>query len=175
MKEQEYKEGVGNPFDAPVPGQSLTDTPGNNPWEHPPQYTDPEEAAEYIWQTLHRKEFTEQIIGMLDAGIPVEAIGRIILFGGFTEGKFSPDVAFIITETIMKMIASIGVQGGVEKIRFSMSDITNKKQLRDITKLKMSNEEVEKSIQDVQKDIKKTGIMARPELEGPSPELGGEV
>ena len=169
MKEQEYKEGVGNPFDAPVPGQSLTDTPGSNPWEHPPQYTDPEEVTEYIWQTLHTKEFTEQIIGMLDAGVPVEAIGRIVLF------KFSPDVAFIITETVMKMIASIGVNGGVEKIRFSMSDITNKKQLRDITKLKMSNEEIEKSIQDVQKDIKKTGIMSRPELEGPRPELGGEV
>ena len=58
MKEQEYKEGVGNPFDAPVPGQSLTDTPGNYPWEHPPQFTDPEEASEYIWQMLHRKELT---------------------------------------------------------------------------------------------------------------------
>ena len=56
MKEQEYKEGVGNPFDSPVPGQSLTDTPGNYPWEHPPQFVDPEEATEYIWVTLHRKE-----------------------------------------------------------------------------------------------------------------------
>ena len=35
----EEKEGIGNPFDAPVPGQSLTDTPGNYPWEHPPLYT----------------------------------------------------------------------------------------------------------------------------------------
>ena len=32
----EIKEGVGNPFDTPIPGQSLTDTPGNYPWEHPP-------------------------------------------------------------------------------------------------------------------------------------------
>ena len=129
---------------------------------------------EGLYDQITNGEFSEQIIAMLDAGIPVEAIGRIILFGGFMAGKFSPDVAFIITETIMKMIASIGLNGGVEKIRFSMSDITNKKQLRDITKLKMSNEEVEKSIQDVQKDIKKTGIMARPELEVPRPELRGE-
>ena len=33
-----------DPFDAPIPGQSLTDEPGNYPWEHPPQYTNPEEA-----------------------------------------------------------------------------------------------------------------------------------
>ena len=38
MKEQEYQQGVGDPFDSPVAGQSLTDTPGNYPWEHPPQF-----------------------------------------------------------------------------------------------------------------------------------------
>ena len=42
----QYKEGIGNPFDAPVPGQSLTDTPGNNHREHPPQITDTSEDAD---------------------------------------------------------------------------------------------------------------------------------
>ena len=166
MKEQEYKEGVGNPFDSPVPGQSLTDTPGNYPWEHPPQFVDPEEATEYIWVTLHRKELTEQLIGMLDAGVPVEAIGRTILFAGFMEGKFSPDLAFIITEPVMKMIAAIGINGGVEKIVFSLEDLTNRKQLKAITQVKMAKEKVEQITVDVQKDIKKAGLMARPEPEG---------
>ena len=59
MKEQEYQQGVGDPFDSPVAGQSLTDTPGNYPWEHEPQFTDPEEITEYLWVTMHKKEFTE--------------------------------------------------------------------------------------------------------------------
>ena len=121
----EINEGVGNPFDTPVPGQSLTDTPGNYPWEHPPQFTDPAEVAEFLWQTLHQEQFLEQTIGMLDAGVPVEAIARVLLFGGFMEGKFSPDVAFIITEPLMKMILSIGVKANVDNIRISMQDITN--------------------------------------------------
>ena len=100
MREREYEQGVGDPFDAPVPGQSLTDTPGNYPWEHPPQFTDPEEVTEYLWVTMHQKQLTEQLIGMLDAGVPVEAIGRTILFAGFMEGKFSPDLAFLITEPV---------------------------------------------------------------------------
>jgi hypothetical protein len=166
MKEQEYKEGVGNPFDSPVPGQSLTDTPGNYPWEHPPQFVDPEEATEYIWTTLHQKELTEQLIGMLDAGVPVEAIGRTILFAGFMEGKFSPDLAFIITEPVMKMIAAIGVNGGVEKIVFSLEDLTNRKQIRAITQVKMAKEKVEQITEGVQEDIKKAGLMSRPEPEG---------
>ena len=155
MKEQEYKEGVGNPFDSPVPGQSLTDTPGNYPWEHPPQFVDPEEATEYLWVTLHQKQITEQLIGMLDAGVPVEAIGRTILFAGFMEGKFSPDLAFIITEPVMKMIAAIGVKGGVEKIIFSLEDLSNKKQIIAISQVKMA-----------QADIKKAGLMSRPQPEG---------
>jgi len=56
----------------------------------------------------------ESIYSELDAQIEaknlniddLEAIARVLLFGGFMEGKFSPDIAFIITEPLMKMILS---------------------------------------------------------------------
>ena len=166
MREQEYEQGVGDPFDSPVPGQSLTDTPGNYPWEHEPQFTDPEEITEYLWVTMHKKEFTEELIAMLDAGVPVEAIGRTVLFGGFMEGKFSPDLAFIITEPVMKMIAAIGIKGGVKRIVFSLEDLTNKQQLREITKVKMAKEKVAEISESTQEDIKKAGLMSRPQPEG---------
>tara|TARA_E500000318_G_scaffold85402_1_gene81446 strand:+ start:524 stop:1021 length:498 start_codon:yes stop_codon:yes gene_type:complete len=161
----EEKQGIGNPFDAPVPGQSLTDTPGNYPWEHPPQFTDPEEATEFIWQSLHTDEFMEQIIGMLDAGVPIEAITRVIVFGGFVEGKFSPDVGFLITEPVMKMLMAIGVRAGINNIRMSMQDVTNSKQLSEIAKIKLSKKDFDKSVKAVQSDVKKTGIMSKPEEE----------
>ena len=91
----QYIEPSDNRFDAPIPGQSLTDEPGNYPWEHPPQYTDVIEASEFVWDRLHRPAFTEQVLAMLDAGIPVEALGRIIIFNGFMEGKWNPDLAFL--------------------------------------------------------------------------------
>ena len=166
MREQEYEQGVGDPFDSPVAGQSLTDTPSNYPWEHAPQFTDPEEITEYLWVTMHKKEFTEELIALLVAGVPVEAIGRTVLFGGFMEGKFSPDLAFIITEPVMKMIAAIGVNGGVEKIVFSLEDLTNKQQIREITKVKMAKEKVAEITESTQEDIKKAGLMSRPQPEG---------
>ena len=86
-----FREGEDNPFDAPVAGQGLTDEPGNYPWEHPPQFTDTDEAAEFVWDRLHRPEFAEQVLAMLDAGIPVEALGRIVIFNGFMGGKWNPD------------------------------------------------------------------------------------
>jgi len=103
---------------------------------------------------------------MLDAGVPVEAIGRTILFAGFMEGKFSPDLAFIITEPVMKMIAAIGVKGGVEKIIFSLEDLSNKKQIKAITQVKMAKEKVEQITEATQADIKKAGLMSRPKPEG---------
>ena len=77
---------------------------------------DTSEAADYVWDRLSEPQFAEQVIAMLDAGIPVEAIGRIIIFAGFTEGKWTADVAFIIAEPVMKMIAAVGIHGGVKKI-----------------------------------------------------------
>ena len=41
---KQFQEAPNNPFDAPVPGQSLTDKPGNSAWEHPPQFTSTDEA-----------------------------------------------------------------------------------------------------------------------------------
>ena len=164
---KQFEEGIGNEFDAPVPGQSLTDTPGNYPWEHPAQFADPEEASEYIWDRLHADDFAEQVVAMLDANIPVEAIARVILFGGFLEGKFSPDVAFLITKPVMQMITVIGATAGVGNIRVSMTDITNDQQLLDIVKTKIENEDFEKEVKGVQKDIKKLsgGLMSKPEKE----------
>ena len=133
-----FTEAPYNEFDAPIPGQSLTDTPGNAPWEHPPQYTDPEQILDGLYDKITNGEFTEQLIAMLDAGVPVEAVTRVIVFGGFVEGKFTPDVGFLITEPVMKMLMAIGVRAGLNNIRMSMQDVTNSKQLSEIAKIKLS-------------------------------------
>ena len=156
----EFGEGIGNPFDTPIPGQSLTDEPGNYPWEHPPQYVTTDGAADHLWNRMSEPEFAEQIIAMLDAGVPVEAIGRTVLFGGFLKGKFSPDVAFIIAEPVMKMIATIGVIAGIKDIKMSMDDITNKKEIRSAVRL---NVEAEKVAKDIKGEVKQKGLMAKPE------------
>ena len=158
----EFGEGIGNPFDTPIPGQSLTDEPGNYPWEHPPQFVETDEAADYLWDKMSEPEIAEQVIALLDAGVPVEAIGRAALFGGFLNGKFTPDVAFIIAEPVMKMILTIGVMAGIKDIKISMDDITNKNEIRSAVRLK---QEAKRIGQEVQEEIKQKGIMAKPETE----------
>ena len=162
----ELREAPNNPFDAPVPGQSLTDKPGNAAWEHPPQFVNTAEAADFVWEQLSTPEFAEQVIAMLDAGIPIEAIARVILFGGFTEGKWSPDVAFIIAEPVMKMIATVGMLGGVKSFRISLEDMTNENELNSIMDIKSKKEKFKKAAKNIAKDkpkIEQKGLMAAPQ------------
>jgi hypothetical protein len=155
-----------NDFDAPIPGQSLTDKPGNAAWEHPPQFTDTTEASEYIWDKLTHPDYVKQVIAMLDAGIPVEALCRIIIFAGFTEGKWTPDVGFMLAEVVIKMIATIAVKSGVKKFKISMQDLTNNREMKSIMDIGSKEKEFKKASEGVQKDIEpkvtQKGLMAAP-------------
>ena len=44
-----------NPFDTPIAGQSLTDKPGNYPWEHAAKYSTVEDAGLHILNKLTKK------------------------------------------------------------------------------------------------------------------------
>ena len=116
---------------------------------------------------MTQPQFAQQVVAMLDSGIPVEAIGRIIVFSGFTEGKWTPDVAFLITDPIMKMIATIGITSGVKKFRISMQDLTNKNELKAIMDIGNRQEDFTKASKGLKEDIKKMpdqqGLMAPPQ------------
>ena len=136
---------IENPFDAPIPGQSLTDTPGNSPWEHPPEYTDVEKASEYIWDKIHEKNLLEQIITFLENDIPVEAIVRMILFSGFSEGKWTPDLAILLSEIVFKQIMAIGVKSEIPNMKVFMGDQSNNKFRKSFAKFKVEKEDAEQS------------------------------
>jgi len=106
-----------NPFDTPIPGQSLTDEPGNYPWEHAPQFATVEDASHSIWNGMHKEETMEKILVLLDAGLTVEEIVKVIVFAGFVEGKFNPDVGLLLVPIVSDMVVAIGKKAGIEKIK----------------------------------------------------------
>ena len=100
----QYKEGIGNPFDAPVPGQSLTDTPGNYPWEHPPQRASVEEALDDVYESIMQEQNMKRMFTLLRMGIPIEALVKVITFSGFIEGKYTVDVAKLLEPMVAMII-----------------------------------------------------------------------
>ena len=109
-------------FDRPIPGQSLTDEPGNYPWEHPPQYTDLREARDRIFEGMTQEENAKQLLTMLVSDVPVEAIVRTVLFAGFTEGKWTVDMAALLAPVVLIQIISMAKAAGVEKFRILLDE-----------------------------------------------------
>ena len=99
----QYEEPTINPFNAPIPGQGLTDEPGNYPWEHPPQFPAIEDAADFIYERLSNPKQLKRLLTMMRVGVPIEALVKVITFSGFLEGKFTVDVARLL-EPIVAMI-----------------------------------------------------------------------
>ncbi len=157
-----------DPFNTPIPGQSLTDEPGNYPWEHPPRQTDPEVVLENIWRSMTSPEAVEEMIYLLESGMPVEGIARTIVFAGFMEGEFTPDLGFTLAEPIMEMITSIGMRAGIDDLKMSLEDIGNKEFKTNMLKLKQARETKEMENMNLDKPAieakpKAKGLLAKPE------------
>ena len=165
----QFKEGQDNPFDAPIPGQGLTDEPGNYPWEHAPQFTDVQEVMDNLYDSLTTPKNAQQLIAMLDAGVPVEAVVRVITFAGFMEGKFNPDIGFTIIEPLMNLVSAIGIRAGVEKLKLSLEDLSNQEFISDMADLKDANEEIAKISKNIATDApeakKPQGLLAKPQTQ----------
>ena len=159
---------IENPFDAPIPGQSLTDTPGNFPWEHAPEYSDVEKASEYIWDKIHEKKVLEQVITFLENDVPVEAVVRLILFGGFVEGKWNPDVAILLSEIVFKQVMAIGVKAEIPNIKMFIGDQGNNKFRKEFAKFKVEKKEADKS-SEVENKAKQFAEEVKAELKAKEP------
>jgi len=162
---QEYQESKYNPFDVPVPGQSLTNEPGNAPWEHPPQMVKVDEAMGYVWEKLSEEKNFKRSIALLKFGMPIEALAKVISFSGFLEGKWSVDVAKMLEPTVGQMIATLGATAKVP-MKISLDDQSDSQFLNTMA----GNElEVDKSKAKAKKDKlavipepkKSAGLMTR--------------
>ena len=101
-------------FSAPIPGQSLTDTPKNYPWESPPGISDPREAIKFHLDGINRPEALDNIIEMLQLGIPVNALSKTALTTAQMEGIHSVDVSLIIGDVIKEELISIAEEAGID-------------------------------------------------------------
>ena len=161
---------IENIFDSPIPGESLTKTPGNAAWENPPQYVNVDEAAEYVWEKLHEEKFLDQVVSFLSNDVPIEAVARMILFGGFVEGKWTADVAILLSEIIFKQIMAIGMNAGVKNMKMFLKDTSNNQFHKEFVQFKMEknktpeisdNKKVKKFVEEVKKELEPSGLMEK--------------
>ena len=133
----QYEEPTINPFNAPIPGQGLTDEPGNYPWEHPPQFPEIEDAADFIYDRLSDPKQLKRLLTMMRIGVPIEALVKVITFSGFLEGKFTVDVARLL-EPIVAMQIMSKAQVAEVPAKINLEDTEDTEFYKDMAKVKKS-------------------------------------
>ena len=100
-------------FMKPVPGYSLTQTPGKFPWDSPPDMVDPDEVVTSIIDNLEKPHVEERITKLMLAGVSVEEIVHSISMTGFMEGRFSPDVGEMIKGPVGMYLLGVADEKGI--------------------------------------------------------------
>lgn len=111
-------------FEGPIPGQSLTTEPKNVPWEQPPKYADPMDALEMYMERLADPESQDELIDMLDIGIPISIVVDTMLSGGVMDGLHSVDTKLLLKGVIATQIQTIAEVVGVD-YKLTMADYVN--------------------------------------------------
>ena len=101
----------------PVPGQSLTNSPEEKyNWEKPSEFTNVKEATLYVFEILTVPETVENMLMSVSNNVGIVDIASIVLYSGFLEGKWNPDVMTLLMEPTMFMIMALAEKAQISYI-----------------------------------------------------------
>lgn len=114
-----------SPFDAPIPGQSLTSEPGSVPWEKPAKYADPLDAFELYMEKLADDNVLEDVMDILDIGVPISVVSDTMLGMGVMDGTHSVDVKLLLKPLLNTQIKILADAMNID-YKMTMEDYSDK-------------------------------------------------
>jgi len=143
-------------LDAPIPGMSMTAELGARPWQGPPQYTTVDEAIEYYLERMSSDEFNEQLVDIMEMGIPLTDLANTLQLGNVMEGIHTIDVGMLVMPVLIEMMMLIGDSAGVD-----YDSGLEKKRRKDITRdtlVAKVSKELQKKLNEEKKNESSKGI-----------------
>jgi len=166
-------------FERPIPGQGLTAELGARPWQNPPEYNTVEEALDYYVTRLVNPEFTENLLDVIETGLPLTTIADAMQNAGVMEGKHTIDVGILIMPVLIETMAYLAEEADVEYEAGSNKTIDSdlisparialaKKKMADKGKLMEEPEEQEQMMEEPQQEQEQPsgGLMSRRSANG---------
>jgi len=176
----------------PIPGQGLTTDPENPmPWEKPPEITELEEGLQYVFGRLIEPKIYISIMDVIDDGTPLMDVVQGILFKGFTEGKWNPDLMMLLAEPTAYMLMALAERANIDfKIYRGEEEDDNEEETLfnvEVSKEKLKKLKefdtsktipkgmIPKEIEEQIEELPASGLLAKPEEEEPADSLLGRV
>lgn len=164
-------------FDAPIAGMSLTAEVGARDWQNPPKYSTVDEALEHYMPRITAPDMYEEMLDIMEMGVPVTSLADTIQMGGVMKGLHTIDVGVLITPVIMEMLAYMAEKEGIEydlgmKARLDEDKIPDSKIALAMKKMRKKmpeamegakDDSMEKPVEEkaTEEEAAPTGLMAR--------------
>lgn len=125
-----------------IPGQSLTNNPDEPyAWERPPEFTEVRKAMYEIFEILTEKENLANSLLSLSKGVSVIDISSIVLYTGFIEGKWNPDLMMLLMEPTMYMVMALADKAEIDYVMDS-ARATNEEEMSPDKQLNRLNDSI---------------------------------
>ena len=110
-------------MDRPMAGSSLTNAPDQPfPFEGVPEYTNVREACEHIFETLIEEETYIPMMQAIADDYPLMDVTQAILFKGFSEGKWNPDLLVLLAEPTAYMLMALAERADIDFVIYRGED-----------------------------------------------------
>lgn len=107
----------------PTPGEGLTSDPDNPwPWERPPRFTSVNLASEYMFSEFTSEDMYPVILDAMEDEIPIMDIVRFVLFKGFSEGLWNPDLMMLLVEPASYILLALAERSLIDPIIYNEED-----------------------------------------------------
>ena len=102
-------------LERPIPGQSLTNEPSSPmPFEKETIHTELAPAIDELIVKLCDPDIFHPVIDALRAGLPVGEMAEQILFEGFSQGQWNPDLMLLLVEPTMYILIALADMADIE-------------------------------------------------------------
>lgn len=116
MADEQYLKYLGK-MQRPIPGSSLTNDPENPlPFEGPPEFVNKKAAVEEIFSNMISPEVYPKVMNTVNNGTPVMDVTQLLLFEGFRQGKWNPDLLLMLIEPTAYMIMGLAERADIDYV-----------------------------------------------------------
>lgn len=122
-----------DPFSAPPAGHSLTEDNTKWPWGNPPRMADPNQVLDMLVDKFEGPKRRQELFKMMLVGVSIETIVEGVIYQGFTEGAFSPDVGLLIKGPLGIILANMAEEEDIPYRLFENEDVLEEGTMNDKT------------------------------------------
>jgi len=106
-------------FEKPIPGSSLTSSVDNpKPFEQAPEITKQADGINYLFLKLTDEEQYPKVMSSIREGVPLSELAQLVLFEGFSQGKWNPDMVLLLFEPLIYMLMALSEKVQIEYVLY---------------------------------------------------------